>query len=112
MRIQVVRFGDSWDDEPPTFRLCEHDGTVCDCWLPGLELPEGPLDCGGFDRRDDAQAFKLGIDRERALFGLLAETVADIDQERGELDRYHAKAGAVRNRGWQRCHRLSTARNR
>ena len=47
----------------------------------------GPLDCGGFDSRTDAMAFKLGIDYERALHGLLAETVADIDREREALDR-------------------------
>ncbi len=86
MRIQVVRIEELWDEQP-TYRLCEDSGALCDCWLPGLENPEGPLDCGGFDRRDDAQAFKLGIDRERALFGLIPESVEAIDREREALDR-------------------------
>lgn len=61
---------------------------MCDCWLPGLEPPdwEGPLDRGGFEQRLDAQAFALGVDYERALFGLIAESVEDIDCERAQLD--------------------------
>jgi hypothetical protein len=53
-----------------------------------LESPEpAPLDFGGFDQRLDAQAFALGIDYERALFGLLpGVTVADVDAERHALD--------------------------
>ena len=93
MRVQVVPVGESWSDEPPTYRLCESGGKVCDCWLPGIENPdpEGPLDFGGFTERPDATAFKLGIDRERALFGLIPESVEEIDRERAELDCYHAK---------------------
>ncbi len=87
MRISVVTIHESWSDEKPTFRLCEPDGSICDCWLPTLELPEPvPLDNGGFDSRLDAEAFRLGIDRERALFGLIAESVEDIDRERAQLD--------------------------
>jgi hypothetical protein len=88
VRIEVVTVHESWSDTKPTYRLCEADGTVCDCWLPGQEAPdwEGPLDRGGFDQRLDATAFALGIDFERALFGLIAETTADIDAERAQLD--------------------------
>ena len=83
-----MRSGDSSDDEAPTYRLCEDDDTVCDCWLPGAENPdpEGPLDQGGFESFDDAKAFKLGIDRERALFRLIPESVEAIDRERESLD--------------------------
>jgi len=89
VRIAVVTVHESWSDEKPTFRLCEQDGTVCDCWLPDIEPPdpEGALDRGGFDQRLDAQAFALGVDYERALFGLLpGVTVADVDAERAQLD--------------------------
>ena len=94
MRVQVVPVGESWSDEPPTYRLCESGGKVCDCWLPGIENPdpEGPLDRGGFAERPDATAFKLGIDRERALFGLISETVEEIDAERARLDTIKAPA--------------------
>lgn len=97
VRIAVVTIHESWSDERATYRLCETDGTVCDCWLPGLELPEPlPLDRGGFESRSDAQGFKLGIDRERALFGLLPGlTVEDIDRERHQLDTYHGKHPAT-----------------
>ena len=87
MRIAVVSVFECWS-EKPTFRLCEADGSVCDCWLPGCEPPdpEGPLDRGGFEQRLDAQAFALGVDYERALFGLIAESVEEIDAERAQLD--------------------------
>jgi hypothetical protein len=88
VRVAVVKIHESWSDEKPTYRLCEADGAICDCWLPGLELPEpDPLDRGGFDQRLDAEAFALGIDYERALFGLLpGVTVEDVDAERHQLD--------------------------
>ena len=88
VRVAVQTVHESWIDTKPTFRLCESDGSVCDCWLPGLEPPEPePLDFGGFDQRLDAQAFALGIDYERALFGLLpGVTVEDVDAERHQLD--------------------------
>ena len=84
-------FGDNTDHDrgEPVYRLCEPNGTVCDCWLPGLEDPdhEGPLDRNGFDEHSDAQAFKLGVDWIRAEAGLLpGVTVADIDREREALD--------------------------
>jgi hypothetical protein len=88
VRIKVVGVHECWS-EKPTFRLCESDGSVCDCWLPGLEPPdwEGPLDRGGFEQRLDAQGFALGIDYERALFNLLpGVTVEDVDRERAQLD--------------------------
>jgi hypothetical protein len=80
-----MRFDDSWDDEPPIFRLYEDDGTVCVAWLPD-EYPHGPLDGGGFDSRSDAQTFKLGVDYERALHGLIAESTDDIEAERLALE--------------------------
>ena len=88
MRIRVERIeeGDPWGEIFVTYRLVERDGSVCVCWLPGLEPDEEPLDFGGFEQRTDAEAFKLGIDRERALFGLIPESVEDIDLERAELD--------------------------
>ena len=88
VRIAVVKIHELCSDEKPTYRLCESDGSVCDCWLPGLEPPEPePLDFGGFDQRLDAEAFALGIDYERALFGLLpGVTVEDVDAERHQLD--------------------------
>lgn len=90
MRVQLARrlerdaegyYAEAW-------RLCEPDGSLCVNWAPGLEHddPEGPLDRGGFDRRTDALAFKLGVDRWRAEKGLIPETVADIDAERRKLD--------------------------
>jgi len=99
VRIAVVSVHECWS-EKPTFRLCEQDGSVCDCWLPGCEPPdpEGPLDRGGFDQRLDAQAFAFGIDYERALFGLIAETTADIDRERAELDSVARINGANRSK--------------
>jgi hypothetical protein len=91
VRIAVVTVHESWSDTKPTYRLCEADGTTCNCWLPGIEPPdpEGALDRGGFDQRLDAAAFALGVDYERALFGLIAETVEAIDIERHALDSYH-----------------------
>jgi hypothetical protein len=89
VRIAVVKIHELRSDEKPTYRLCEQDGSVCDCWLPGLEPPdwEGPLDFGGFDSRLDAEGFALGIDYERALFNLLpGVTVEDVDAERHQLD--------------------------
>lgn len=96
MRIAVVTVHESWVDTKPTYRLCEADGAVADCWLPGCEPPdpEGPLDRGGFDQRLDAQAFALGIDYERALFGLIAESTEDIDTERAQLDTARTINGA------------------
>jgi len=94
VRIAVVKILECWS-EKPTYRLCEADGSVCDCWLPGCEPPEPePLDFGGFDQRLDAQAFALGIDYERALFGLIAESVEDIDRERAQLDDVRSINGA------------------
>jgi hypothetical protein len=88
VRIAVVTVHESWSDEKPTYRLCEADGTVCVNWLPGLEPndPEGPLDRGGFESRSDAEGFRLGVDYERSLFGLIAESVEEIDRERAQLD--------------------------
>jgi hypothetical protein len=89
VRIAISTVHELYNGESPTYRLCEPDGTVCDNWLPGLEPPdpEGPLDRGGFESRSDADGFRLGIDRERALFGLLpGVTVDDIDAERERLD--------------------------
>jgi len=70
------------------WRVVEWDGTPCRCWAPGLEWPdpEGPLDRGGFDRKSDAKAFALGVDRWRAEKRLIRETVQDIDRERRKLD--------------------------
>jgi len=100
VRIQIERIeeGDPLGDTFTTYRLCEPDGSVCDCWLPGLERPdwEGPLDRGGFESRCDAHAFALGVDRERALFGLLDVTVEDIDAERAQLDDVRTINGANR----------------
>lgn len=73
------------------WRVVEPNGRPCICWLPGLELadPEGALDRGGFELRNDAQGYALGVNWERAFFGLLdGVTTEDIDQERAELDRY------------------------
>jgi hypothetical protein len=87
VRISILTVCDL--DGRPLYRLCESDGSYAINWLPGLEPddPYGVLDCGGYDQRLDAQAFKLGIDRERALFGLLpGVTVEDIDRERHQLD--------------------------
>jgi hypothetical protein len=97
MRVQVVPIEECWGDEPPTYRLCESGGKACDCWLPGIENPdpEGPLDRGGFTERPDATAFALGVDRERALFGLLTETVDGIDREHAKLDHFHAKEAKI-----------------
>ena len=77
MRIRVESIRELYSDEKQTYRLVEADGTVCNCWLPGIEPPdpEGALDRGGFDQRLDAKAFALGVDYERALFGLIAESV-------------------------------------
>jgi hypothetical protein len=99
VRIAVVTIHELWGDEKPTFRLCEEsDGSVCDCWLPGLEPPEPePLDFGGFEQRLDAQAFALGVDYERALFNLLpGVTVEDVDRERAQLDSVARINGANR----------------
>ena len=65
-RVHVEKILESWESEA-TYRVCEASGELCDCWLPGYENrdPEGCLDRGGFDRYDDAQAFALGVDRER-----------------------------------------------
>jgi hypothetical protein len=97
VRIKVVGVHECWS-EKPTFRLCEQNGGVCDCWLPGLEPPdwEGPLDRGGFEQRLDAQAFALGVDYERALFGLLDVTIEDVDRERAQLDDVRTINGANR----------------
>lgn len=74
-------------DGERTYRVCEQDGEPVDCWLPGRELPQRqPLDFGGFDLENDAIGFSLGIDRERALFGMIRQSVDDIDQERIALD--------------------------
>ena len=77
VRIRVESIRELYSDEKQTYRLVEADGTVCNCWLPGIEPPdpEGALDRGGFDQRLDAKAFALGVDYERALFGLIAESV-------------------------------------
>lgn len=70
-----------------------------DCWLPGRELPEPqPLDHGGFDLQGDALGFSLGVDRERALFGLIPESVDDIDRERAALDTRREPTGPRRKR--------------
>jgi hypothetical protein len=100
VRIEVVTIHESWSDTKPTFRLCEADGTVCVNWLPGLEPndPEGPLDRGGFESRSDAEGFRLGIDRERSLFGLIAESVEEIDRERAQLDDVRAINAANRRK--------------
>ena len=86
-RVHVERVLEGWDDEV-TYRICEASGTLCDCWLPGVENPdpEAPLDRGGFDLASDAQSFALGVDRERAHHGLLSVTVEAIDRERAALD--------------------------
>jgi hypothetical protein len=95
VRIAVVTVHESWSDTKPTYRLCESDGSVCDCWLPGLEPPEPePLDGGGFELRSDAAAFALGVDYERSLFGLIAESVEEIDTERAQLDDVRSINGA------------------
>jgi hypothetical protein len=86
MRAKVERILEL--DGEITYRVLELDGKPVDCWLPGLEPndPEGPLDRGGFELRSDAAAFALGVDYERALFGLIAESVEEIDAERHQLD--------------------------
>jgi hypothetical protein len=89
MRVKVERVRELWSDEPATFRIVEANGEPVTCWLPGREADdwEGPLDRGGFEQRLDAQGFALGIDYERALFGLLpGVTVEEIDRERAQLD--------------------------
>jgi hypothetical protein len=97
VRISILTVCDL--DGRPLYRLCESDGSYAINWLPGLEPddPYGVLDCGGYDQRLDAQAFKLGVDRERALFGLLpGVTVEDIDAERAQLDNVRTINGANR----------------
>ena len=90
-RCQIERIDtldDDWD-EVVFYRVTESDGELVDCWLPGIEPPDpyGPLDRGGFSERTDARAFALGIDRERALHGLLPGiTVAHVDELRQGLD--------------------------
>jgi hypothetical protein len=88
MRVKVERVRELWSDEPATFRIVEANGEPVTCWLPGREADdwEGALDRGGFDQRLDATAFALGVDYERALFGLIAESVEEIDAERAQLD--------------------------
>ena len=95
LRCRVERFeglDDDWN-EVGVYRVVEGDtGQPVDCWLPGIENPDcyGALDRGGFDQRQDARGFALGVDRERALHGLLPGlTVADIDAERRKLDGAH-----------------------
>jgi hypothetical protein len=44
-------------------------------------------------------AFKLGVDRERAYHGLIAESVEDIDREREQLDDVRAINRANRRKG-------------
>ena len=92
-RVRVEKISEGWDDRT-TYRVCEADGTPSVNWLPGYENddPLGPLDRGGFDRLDDATAFALGVDYERAFCGLLdGVTVADIERERRRLDKYFGK---------------------
>ena len=68
------------------FRIVEADGRPCSRWTP-LEPLGGPLDKGGFDTVEDAQAFALGVDRYRAQHGLISgHSVGSIDQERYALD--------------------------
>jgi len=85
-RVHVEKVLEGWDDEV-TYRICEANNTLCDNWLPGVELPEPmPLDRGGFELESDAKSFALGVDRERAFHGLLTVTVEAIDRERAALD--------------------------
>jgi hypothetical protein len=96
IRVERIEEGEPWGESFVTYRLCEQDGTVCCNWLPGIELDGEPLDCGGFESKSDAQGFALGIDRERALFGLLPGlTVEDIDHERAKLDHSTKKLDAL-----------------
>lgn len=93
-RVQVQRFTTIDEDwiEMTVYRVVEENGERCDCWLPGLEVPDpdGDLDRLGFDSRSDAAAFALGVDWIRAEAGLLpGVTTADIDRERAELDQRH-----------------------
>jgi hypothetical protein len=89
MRVQVWEGGTKSE---PWFRILELSGSAVTCWAPGLEHddPEGALDRGGFDSREDATAFALGVDRWRAEVGLIAESVEEIDTERRELDQWRA----------------------
>ena len=86
-RVHVERILEG-GDEAVTYRICEANGKLCDCWLPGVELPDpdGPLDRGGFELESDAKSFALGVDRERAYHGLLSVTVEAIDRDRAALD--------------------------
>ena len=88
VRVRVEAVREVSEAESLTYRLVEQDGRLVECWLPGIENldPEGPLDRGGFDLQSDAVAFALGVDRERALHGLIAKSVEQIDAERAELD--------------------------
>ena len=84
MRIQVRRFTEPWCE--PVYRLCEQDGSIADRWLPDEDPEPNGLDAGGFDNRGDARAFKLGVDSERALHGLIPESTDDIEAERQALE--------------------------
>jgi hypothetical protein len=88
--VRVVVWQATGDDGETVWRLREPTGALVESWAPGIENPDplGALDRGGFDQRNDAKAFALGIDRWRAEVGLIAETVADIDIERHALDSY------------------------
>ena len=99
MRAKVERILEL-DGESP-YRVLELDGKPVDCWLPGLEPndPEGPLDRGGFESKLDANAFRLGVDRERALHGLISGVkVEDVDRERADLDNARTINGTNRRK--------------
>jgi hypothetical protein len=69
------------------WRLTEADGRLVCRWLP-WEPMTGVLDKGGFSDREDAEAFRLGVNWERARAGLLqGVSTLDVDRERHELDR-------------------------
>jgi hypothetical protein len=112
MRVSVER-EQFWEDDgvKVVFRLREQSGEHVDRWLPDENPdPEGPLDRGGFDTWADAQGFALGVDRERALHGLLTETVEEIDFERGQLDRYGASPRNLESFDAAQLRKLDTAR--
>lgn len=80
MWAEACRVGGLW-------RVLEEDGNLTRAWLP-WEAEGEPLDAGGFELREDAEAFALGVCYERALHGLIPDTtIADIDVLRRRLDR-------------------------
>ena len=80
MWAEAVQLGDTW-------RVVEEDGSAVYRWVPWEPAELEPLDRGGFEARDDAHGFALGVCYERALHGLIpGMTVEDVDVLRRRLD--------------------------